>query len=67
LRLNKKGNKSKEKTIKKKEKSGMKTVLNTFKKSGRERGVRGRGRRGKREREAGVDSTQTLNTTQSKL
>jgi hypothetical protein len=37
LRLNEKDNKSKEKVVEKKEKSGMKTALNAFEKDGRER------------------------------
>jgi hypothetical protein len=44
----------------------MKIVLNTFEKSSREKESRGKGERGERWREAGADSTQTLNTTQSK-
>jgi hypothetical protein len=44
----------------------MKTTLNAFERSGRGKGVRGRGERGARGREVGVDSTQTPNTTQSK-
>jgi hypothetical protein len=77
LRLNKKGNKSKEKIVEEKKESGMKTVLNAFERGdrergvrgrgGRERGVRGKGKRGERERGTRVDSTQTPNTTQSKL
>jgi hypothetical protein len=63
LRLNEKGNKSKEKAVEEKEESGMKTVLNVFEKSGRGRGSRGKGERGGRERGVGADSTQTLNTT----
>jgi hypothetical protein len=66
LRLNEKDNKDKGKTVKEKKKSGMKTVLNIFEKSGRERGSRGRGERGERGRGAGAHSTQTPNTTQSK-
>jgi hypothetical protein len=66
LRLNKKSNKSKRKIVEEKKKSGMEIALNAFERGGRERGVRGRGGRGERERGAGVDSTQTLNTTQSK-
>jgi hypothetical protein len=64
LRLNENGNKGKEKTVKEKEKSGMETALNTFERGGR--GRRTRGERGGRERGAEADSTQTLNTTQSK-
>jgi hypothetical protein len=63
LRLNKKGNKGKEKVVEEKEKSGMKTVLNAFKKSSRKRESRGRGERGERKRGVRVDSTQTPNTT----
>jgi hypothetical protein len=66
LRLNEKDNKSKRKTVEKKKKSGMKTVLNTFERGGREKRVRGRDERGERGREARMDSTQTPNTTQSK-
>jgi hypothetical protein len=66
LRLNEKSNKGKEKVVEEKEKSRMKTVLNAFKRDGRERESRDRGERGERERGARVDSTQTLNTTQSK-
>jgi hypothetical protein len=40
LGLNEKGNKSKEKVVEEKEKSGMETVLNAFEKSGRGRGAR---------------------------
>jgi hypothetical protein len=61
LRLNEKGNKSKEKTVEEKEKSGMKTALNAFEKGGREKGNRGRGERGGRG--VGADSTQIPNTT----
>jgi hypothetical protein len=50
LRLNEKGNKGKEKTVKEKEKSGMETVLNAFEKSSRERKSRGRDGRGERKR-----------------
>jgi hypothetical protein len=57
LRLNEKGNKGKEKIIEEKEKSEMKIALNVFKRGGREREARGRGRRGGRERETEVDST----------
>jgi hypothetical protein len=64
--LNKKGNKGKEKAVKEKEESGMKTALNAFEKGDRGRGSRDRGERGEREREARVDLTQTPNTTQSK-
>jgi hypothetical protein len=78
LRLNEKGNKGKEKTVEEKKKSGMKTALNAFKRGGRgrgardrggkgERGCRGRGGRDERGKGAGAGSTQTLNTTQSKL
>jgi hypothetical protein len=66
LRLNEKSNKSKRKAVEEKEESGMKTALNVFKRDGRERESRDKGERGERERGAGVDSTQTLNTTQSK-
>jgi hypothetical protein len=67
LRLNKKGNKGKEKIVEEKEESGMETALNAFEKGGRESRDRGeRGERGGRGRGAGVDSTQTPNTTQSK-
>jgi hypothetical protein len=66
LRLNKKGNKDKEKTVKEKEESGMKTALNVFQRGDRERRVRGKGGRGGRKRGVGADSTQTPNTTQSK-
>jgi hypothetical protein len=67
LRLNKKGNKGKEKVVEEKEESGMETVLNTFEKGDRgERDRGGRGERGERGREARTDSTQTPNTTQSK-
>jgi hypothetical protein len=67
LGLNEKGNKDKEKAIEeKKEKSGMKTVLNVFKKGGRGRGSRDRGERGGKGRGAEADSIQTPNTTQSK-
>jgi hypothetical protein len=62
LRLNEKGNKDKGKTIEENKKSGMKTALNAFKKSGRGRENRDRGGRGERRRETGVDSTQTPNT-----
>jgi hypothetical protein len=44
----------------------MKTVLNAFERDSREREARGKVKRGERERETGADSTQTLNTTQSK-
>jgi hypothetical protein len=54
LRLNKKSNKSKEKTV---EKSGMETALNAFEKDSREKENRDRGERGERERGVGVDST----------
>jgi hypothetical protein len=64
LGLNEKGNKGKEKVVEKKKESGMKTALNAFKRGGRGRESRG-GRDG-RGRGTGVDSTQTLNTTQSK-
>jgi hypothetical protein len=67
LGLNKKGNKSKEKTVEEKEESEIETVLNAFKRDGRGREVRGKGERGGRGRGARADSTQTLNTTQSKL
>jgi hypothetical protein len=59
LRLNEKGNKDLGKTVEKKKESGMKTALNTFERGDRERESRGRGERGGREREAGVDLTQT--------
>jgi hypothetical protein len=67
LRLNKKSTKSKEKTVEEKKESGMKTVLNAFKRNGREKEARGRGGRGGRGRGAGAYSTQTPNITQSKL
>jgi hypothetical protein len=63
LRLNEKSNKGKGKAVEEKEKSEMKTVLNVFKRGGRERESRGRGGRRKG---VGADSIQTLNTTQSK-
>jgi hypothetical protein len=66
LGLNEKSNKSKEKAVEEKEKSGMKTVLNAFERGGRGRESRGRGERGGRGRGVGADSTQTPNTTQSK-
>jgi hypothetical protein len=66
LRLNEKDNKGKGKTVEEKEKSGMETALNAFERGGRGRGSRGKGGRGGRGRGAGVDSTQTPNTTQSK-
>jgi hypothetical protein len=66
LGLNEKGNKGKGKIVEEKEESGMKTVLNAFERGGRERESRDRGGRGERGRGAGVDSTQTPNTTQSK-
>jgi hypothetical protein len=65
LRLNKKGNKSKGKTVEEKKENGM-TALNAFERGGRGRESRGRGERGGRGRGVGVDSTQTPNTTQSK-
>jgi hypothetical protein len=65
LRLNKKDNKGKGKVVEEKE-SGMKTALNVYERGGRGRESRGRGGRGGRGRGVGVDSTQTLNTTQSK-
>jgi hypothetical protein len=57
LRLNKKGNKDKGKIVEEKKKSGMETALNAFEKGGRERKVRGRGKRGERGRGVGADST----------
>jgi hypothetical protein len=65
LRLNEKGNKGKGKTVEEKE-SGMEIALNAFERGDRERKARDKGERGEREREAGVDSTQTPNTTQFK-
>jgi hypothetical protein len=46
----------------------METALNAFERGDRGRGreSRDRGERGERERGVGADSTQTLNTTQSK-
>jgi hypothetical protein len=66
LRLNEKSNKSKGKIVEEKKKSGIETVSNVFEKNSRERGERGRGKRDKREKRVRVDSTQILNTTQSK-
>jgi hypothetical protein len=66
LRLNEKSNKGKGKAVKEKKKSGIETALNAFEKGGRGRESRDRGERGGRERGVGVDSIQTLNTTQSK-
>jgi hypothetical protein len=57
LGLNKKGNKSKEKTVEEKKEIGMETALNAFERGGRGRENRDRGERGERERGAGVDST----------
>jgi hypothetical protein len=54
LRLNEKSNKGKGKTVKKKKKSGMETLLNVFERDGREKRARDRGERGERERGAEV-------------
>jgi type II secretory pathway component PulJ len=61
LRLNEKGNKSKRKTVKEKEKNRIETALNTFEKDSREREARGRDERGRRER--GVEQTQLKHPT----
>jgi hypothetical protein len=66
LRLNEKNNKDKGKIVEEKKKSGIETVLNAFKRDGREKEVRGRDERGERGRGTGADSIQTPNTTQSK-
>jgi hypothetical protein len=44
----------------------MEIVLYTFEKDGRKREDRDKGEKSERKRRARVDSTQTLNTTQSK-